>query len=34
LTDFLLRAPDAHALKKFVLQNADQQRCAALQSAG
>jgi hypothetical protein len=32
--DFLLRAPDTHALKKFVLENADQERCPALQSAG
>jgi len=34
LPDFLVRAPDAHALKKFLLDNADQQRCAALQSTG
>lgn len=34
LPDFLLRAPEAHALKKFVLDNADQERCAALQSVG
>jgi len=32
LQDFLLRAPNTHALKKFILQNADQERCAALQS--
>ena len=34
LQEFLLRAPDAHALKKFVLENADEERCPALQSAG
>ncbi len=34
LPDFLLRAPHPQALKKFILHNADQERCAALQSAG
>ena len=34
LQEFLLRAPDAHVLKKFVVENADQERCAALQSTG
>jgi hypothetical protein len=34
LPDFLLCAPDAHALKKFLLEKADQERYAALQSAG
>jgi hypothetical protein len=32
LQDFLLHAPDTHTLKKFVLENADPERCAALQS--
>lgn len=32
LQDFLLRAPNTHALKKFILENADQERCAALLS--
>ncbi len=34
LPEFLLRAPDAHPLKKFLLENADQDNCDALQSAG
>ena len=34
LSDFLLHAPRAHVLKKFVLEHADQERCTALQSAG
>ena len=34
LPEFLLRTPDAHPLKKFLLENADNERCAALQSAG
>ena len=34
LPDFLVGAPKTHALKKFVLDNADPKRCAALQSAG
>jgi hypothetical protein len=34
LQEFLLCAPDAHILKKFLLENADYERCAGLQSAG
>ena len=34
LQEFLLCAPDAHALKKFVVENADPERCGALQSVG
>lgn len=34
LPDFLLRAPNTHVLKKFVLDNADPQRRAALQWTG
>ena len=34
LPEFLRCAPDAHALKKFILENADQERCQALQSTG
>jgi hypothetical protein len=32
LQDFLLHAPETHTLKKFILENADPERCAALQS--
>jgi hypothetical protein len=34
LPDFLLHAPNAHALKKFILAHADRKRCAALRLAG
>jgi hypothetical protein len=34
LSDFLLRTPSDHALKKFILEQADPERCVALQSVG